>query len=211
MTGYISLKEQPASTESFAFDHSLLTLDTEPEKRKKKKRFYFDKRWTQKEGMHQVIEKAWNTEEQGTRMFRVTRKVRNCRIEILKWKNTFQANSKVRINGIKSRLESLDKSNFEDKKVRRSELKEQLKEAYKEEEFFWSQKFKVNWLREGDTNISFFHAYVKGRRTRNRILNVQGEDGSWTKNEEELVYEISNFYRTLFSSEGVFLSLLMRK
>lgn len=29
--------------ESFAANHSLLILDTEPEKRKKKKRFYFDK------------------------------------------------------------------------------------------------------------------------------------------------------------------------
>ena len=177
-------------------------LDTEPDKRKKRKRFYFDKRWIQKEGIQQVIEKAWNKEEQGTKMFRVIRKVKNFRIDLLKWKNTFQANSKVRINDIKSRLERLNVSNVENKRMIRFDLKEQIKEAYKEEESFRSQKARVNWLREGDKNTSFFHAHVRGRRNRNRICNVQREDGTWTKNDENLISEISMFYRSLFTSEG---------
>ena len=73
-------------------------------------------------------------------MFRVTRKVRNCRIEILKWKNTFQANSKARINDIKNRLESFDKSIFENKKVRMTEIKEQLKEVEKKKNLFGVRK-----------------------------------------------------------------------
>ncbi|XP_071918836.1 uncharacterized protein [Coffea arabica] len=80
--------------DTYASDHSILSLNTHPGKEKKKKRFYFDKRWLQREGVHQVVEKAWLKEEPGSWMFRVTKKIRNCRIESLKWRSTFQANSK---------------------------------------------------------------------------------------------------------------------
>nr|XP_027124324.1 uncharacterized protein LOC113741027 [Coffea arabica] len=189
--------------ESYASDHSLLLLDSEPDNKRKKKRFYFDKRWFQKDGIQQVIEKAWSKEEQGTKMFRVTRKVRNCRVEILKWKNTFQANSKVSIKDIKSKLESNERSNLENKGVIRTDLKEQLKKAFREEESFWSQKARVQWLREGAKNSRFFHASVRGRRNRNRISSIQRDDGSWTKNEEDLVNEMTMFYKNLFARGNV--------
>ena len=56
--------------DSFVLDHSLLMLDTELARLRKKKRFYFDKRWVQKEGIQQVVERAWNKAEQGTKMFK---------------------------------------------------------------------------------------------------------------------------------------------
>ncbi|XP_071900968.1 uncharacterized protein [Coffea arabica] len=43
--------------DTYASDHSMLFLDTEPHKEKRKKRFYFDKRWLQREGCQQVVEK----------------------------------------------------------------------------------------------------------------------------------------------------------
>ena len=80
--------------DTYASDHSMLFLDIDPGKEKKKKRFYFDKRWLQREGVKQVVEGAWQKEEPSSRMFKITKNIKNCRVELLKWRNTFQANSK---------------------------------------------------------------------------------------------------------------------
>ncbi|XP_027171734.1 uncharacterized protein LOC113771340 [Coffea eugenioides] len=45
--------------DTFASDHSILMIDTNPETRKRKKRFYFDKRWLKREGIQDVIRNAW--------------------------------------------------------------------------------------------------------------------------------------------------------
>ncbi|GKB94843.1 RNA-directed DNA polymerase, eukaryota, reverse transcriptase zinc-binding domain protein [Tanacetum coccineum] len=45
------------------------------------------------------------------------------------------------------------------------------------EEKFISQKAKVDWLSEGDRNSAYFHKVVKGRRNRNRILNIINDVG----------------------------------
>nr|XP_027086514.1 uncharacterized protein LOC113708252 [Coffea arabica] len=149
-----------------------------------------------------VVEQAWQKDEPGSRMFKITRKIRNCRIELLKWRNTFQANSKRKIVEVRKRLEAVSSSEAASKKEMMTELKNQLKEAYQEEEKFWNQKARLDWLREGDKNTKYFHAFVKGRRIKNRIRKLQRENGSWAESEEEIVSEISGFFRELFTSGG---------
>ncbi|XP_071940158.1 uncharacterized protein [Coffea arabica] len=82
------------------------------------------------------------------------------------------------------------------------DLKTQLKRAYSNEEMYWSQKSRVTWLKEGDKNSQFFHASVKGRMKRNRMVNVQRDDGSWTSNEKEQGEEVVSYYQQLFDSQG---------
>ena len=112
----------------------MLLLDTAPGKERKKKRLYFNKRWLQREGVQQVIEKAWNKEEQGSRVFKITKKIKNCRIELLKWRNTFQANSRSRITDLKKELERVRDSGSNNRKGKLTDIKDQLKTAYKEKE-----------------------------------------------------------------------------
>lgn len=187
---------------TLASDHSMLMIDTIPATDRHKKRFYFDKRWLQKEGVHQVIERAWNIEEQGSRMFKITKKIRNCRIELLKWRNSFQANSRSKIQDLKKELEEARISESANRWQNLNDIKDKLSTAYKEEEHFWRQKSRISWLREGDKNTKFFHTYVKGRRVHNRIRNLQRNDSSWTSSEDEVVKEISDYFKDLFSSGG---------
>ena len=84
----------------------------------------------------------------------------------------------------KKLLEELKTTECQDKKGRNKELKMQLKEAYNEEELFWSQKSRVQWLKEGDRNTHVFHSSVKGKRKRSKLQNIQKKDRSWTRTEE---------------------------
>ncbi|XP_071924940.1 uncharacterized protein [Coffea arabica] len=174
--------------DTLASDHSILLLDTNPGMGRKKKRFYFDKRWLHKEGIQKVVEQAWNKEEHG--------------IELLKWRNEVQSNSRSKINDLKQELDRVRNSGLDKRNGELKEIKKQLAEAYKEEEIFWSQKARISWLREGDKNTKYFHSYVKGRRVSNNLSKIQREDGSWTNNEDEVVTEIADYFKKLFTSGG---------
>ncbi|XP_027076951.1 uncharacterized protein [Coffea arabica] len=162
---------------SFASDHSMLMFDTKPGQDRRKKRFYFDKRWLQNGEINEIVEQAWKQGDEGTKMYRVTQQIKRCRTALLKWKNKLQSNSKINIERIKRQLHALKESDIGDKKSKGKLLKSRLREAYREEE---------------------------DRRRKNRIADIQKENGTWTKNEEELSAEIASYYRDLFktSEEG---------
>ncbi|XP_027122271.2 uncharacterized protein [Coffea arabica] len=147
----------------------MLVLDTEKERKKWKKRFQFDKRWLQHDGIQEVVKEAWNTPCEGTRWFKVKQKIRNCRVELLKWSSSKKGNSMERIKWCKNQIEDMKESNAENKKQKIQEMKGLLNMAYEDEETYWNQKARVRWLKEGDKNTQFFHATVKGRRRRNRL------------------------------------------
>ena len=52
----------------------------------------------------------------GSKIFRITKKITNYTIAFLKWNNNFQNNSRKKINVIKHQIENLEKTNTVDKK-----------------------------------------------------------------------------------------------
>ncbi|XP_071923241.1 uncharacterized protein [Coffea arabica] len=186
--------------ESQASDHSMLLLETQKDRKQRRKRFQFDKRWLQQSEVDEVVKKAWDIPCTGTRWFKVKEKIKNCRIELLKWSSSKKGNSSEKIKWCKSQIEEIKASNGDNKKQQVQDMKGQLKKAYEEEEAFWNQKSRLRWLKEGDKNTQFFHATVKGRRKRNRLQKLRKESGEWTTNDEELGGEIAKYYVDLFKS-----------
>ncbi|XP_071906076.1 uncharacterized protein [Coffea arabica] len=137
--------------DNYSYDHSMLVVDTEPEENKRRKKFIFDKRWIEREGIDRVIKEAWGVDVEGSKMYKVTRKISNCRVALLKWEKNFQNNSRKVIDRIKADMERL-KHSPDFTKGGMDELKRQLKQAYSNEEMYWSQKSRVTWLKEGDKN-----------------------------------------------------------
>ncbi|XP_071902742.1 uncharacterized protein [Coffea arabica] len=87
-----------------------------------------------------------------------------------------------RIDSLKQQLMKEKSSKIEGRKERVAVLKNQLVGAYKEEEQYWR------------------------RRKRNKIGNLQREDGSWTKDDKEIAEEIARYYKHLFKAtrtEGI--------
>eukprot|EP00253_Pinus_taeda_P014407 PITA_14407 len=47
----------------------------------------------------------------------------------------------------------------------------------KQEEIFWRQKSRVQWLKEGERNTKFFHRTTMANRAHNNISSIQNEEG----------------------------------
>nr|XP_027121394.1 uncharacterized protein LOC113738404 [Coffea arabica] len=137
----------------------------------------FDKRWLKREDIGEVIRIAWEQQVEGSRMYQVATKIKNCRVALLKWKNNFQANSRDKIELIKKQLCDLKEVRGNSRNISMAALKKELSKAYKEEEKHWQQKSRIQWLKEGDKNTKFFHASVQGRRRRNSLHKLQKRMG----------------------------------
>lgn len=80
------------------------------------------------------------------------------------------------------------------------EIQVALTEAYAEEEAYWRQRSRIQWLQEGDKNSSFFHAVTRGRRARNKFSVVENEAGQAFYEKEQIVQVFGLFYSSMFTS-----------
>ncbi|KAA3459012.1 reverse transcriptase [Gossypium australe] len=55
------------------------------------------------------------------------------------------------------------------------------------EELFWEQRARVNWVKHGDRNTSFFHKMAGQRQFRGRISELEDEFGTLITEKEEMV------------------------
>ena len=136
-------------------------------------------------------------------MYKVTKRITSCRIHLLKWHKSKIGNAKKKIAEIKKKLDKKKEQHWKTVKGEIADLKKQLTKAYQEEEMFWSQKARLQWLREGDKNSKYFHAVVNGRRRASRMNQLQKSDGNWTKSEQEAGQELAKYYRQLFTASIV--------
>jgi hypothetical protein len=81
------------------------------------------------------------------------------------------------------------------------ELEKRLCELFEREEIMAHQCSRVDWLREGDRNTSFFHTRASARRGTNRIRYLQNADGSKCEDPKQIQGMVRDFYVNLFSSE----------
>lgn len=63
-----------------------------------------------------------------------------------------------------------------------------------QEEIFWVQRARANWLKHGDRNTNFFHHYASTRRRRNMIKGLVDEFGVRHENIGEMKVMVKDFF-----------------
>ncbi|XP_050237967.1 uncharacterized protein LOC126687449 [Mercurialis annua] len=184
-------------------DHKPLLLHLTVAKAKHHRRFHFDKRWAEKNEITEIILHAWQKDVRGSKMFRIHCKLKGIRQAITRWSRGTTTNSKAKIKHITQRM------NAEKTKVMplinwnlvRS-LEKDLARATLEEEVFWAQKARQDWLRSGDQNTKFFHAKTKQRQRRNAITGISDSSDRWRTTPGEISTTICAYFKEIFSSSN---------
>ena len=139
----------------------ILSVNT-PIRRRKKLPFRFQNYWCQYKQLDPIVGKQWQTQVQGTKMFKLSQKLKSTKQQIKVWARTFLGNNqqKLLLNSQKIQL-------IEEKLVSQPNsprLNDWLHRMLRQREKlllfnqkYWGNFKRKEWLVNGDRNSRFFH------------------------------------------------------
>jgi hypothetical protein len=151
-----------------------------------------------------MLSEAWKRGEDATTLSTLQVKLERLSVALTGWdKHTF--------GHVQHELQRLGKEleRLRDEPTRtvptHAELKivDRLVELHHREELMWKQRARLEWLKAGDKNTRFFHLRASRRRRKNRITKLKQSDGNMTENEHEMAQITTEFYKVMYTSEGV--------
>lgn len=166
---------------------------------------------TEHDQFEQITKEGWGTHRSQNKLRDIWMKCQSLKKLNSQW---FLKTTK-RVANIRQQLQliqhSLLESNGRVDLIREEKsLLAELEKWSKIEEHIWHQKSRIDWLRLGDSNTKFFHAYAKVRQNTNVIHRLVKSDGTVCLGQEEIKQEITEFYRLLMGPAADELTMVDR-
>ena len=178
-------------------DHRPLLTLFDQSKSLKKGSFRFDRRLHSKPEVRELVKNHWPHPQQES----VISKTSRIRAKIIEWTKAQNEKSNEIIRAAQLILEEALSAPSPDTDLIASTTSK-LEKAYREEEEYWKQRSRIQWLQSGDRNSSFFHAITRGRRQINAFSILEDEHGAIYETEEDIVATISKYYQSIFTTSG---------
>ena len=157
--------------------------------------FRFEKTWVHEAGCEDVIAGAWDVHPAGIAMFQVVEKIKNCRINLIRWSQAHVRITPKLIEAKSQQLQVLEQEsvdNYDGATVKA--LKCELNTLRAKEEMMWCQRSRISWLMEGDQNTRFFHECASHRRRTNTILGLQDQNHIWQTSPAEIEWVAVDYF-----------------
>nr|DAD39805.1 TPA_asm: hypothetical protein HUJ06_014128 [Nelumbo nucifera] len=162
-------------------DHCPLLLNTRPSKENIKLHFHFLPIWADHEDCKEIVESTWGKQIPGSKARQVTFKLKECKIKLKEWNKKVFGRVEERLQRLQQKIHDLQ-SNLRTQRDKENLLYKQYDDWLEKEEHLWRVKFRELWLKAGDRNTKFFHQMVKYKRRTQDIEWIQGRNGEWLTN-----------------------------
>lgn len=164
---------------------------------KKRGLFRFNRSLTDNEEITSLVDASWNSSPLAS----VIAKLNACRRNIIQWTKDRNEKANQLISETRVALDAALSSSLPD--VPRIEaLLKTLTTAYKDEEQFWLQRSRIQWLKKGDRNTGFFHAATRTRRMQNAFSVIEDSQGAEFFEDQEIARVIAAYYQDIFATKS---------
>ena len=151
-----------------------------------KKQFRYEESWHLMEGCAEAVKKGWKHYVEGSPMFRVTEKIKLTRMKLNQWVCSNVRSGPREILELEDKLTCLLGQPFTDDSIeKKNELIGKLNRLLEQDEQFWRQRSKENWIKLGDRNTKYFHHKANRRQQRNCYMGYWMRMGNGTRTERE--------------------------
>ena len=76
-----------------------------------------------------------------------------------------------------------------------------LENLLEQEELYWVQRGRVNWLHHGDQNTAYFHRFATGCRKKKFIKFLKDDSGAVVEDPDQLLNLAAVYFENLFTAE----------
>ncbi|KAF8088754.1 hypothetical protein N665_0530s0009 [Sinapis alba] len=179
-----------------ASDHKPLLSFFEPERKRRRGLFRYDRRLKDNVEVKQIIADSWKSSTGSSISDRITR----VRRAIIEWSKEQGVNSRIAIEKKKEELDLALSSQLNDTNLI-NRITFELSKAYAAEEAYWKQRSRLLWLSLGDRNTGYFHATARKRRRANAFSVIENEAGEMVFKEEDIAKVIVGYFKDLFTAK----------
>lgn len=138
---------------------------------------------------------------QGIKMYMLQQRLKHIKCKVKDWnKNEYGDIIKAR-KSMEQKLQEINQINItegfnEERHNLTNSLQKEWDEHCFQEETFWRQKSRIQWIKEGERNTKFFHKSTTTHRAHNRITKLKDSQGielvTHKDMEETLVHHFSD-------------------
>ncbi|KAH9617315.1 hypothetical protein KSS87_016189 [Heliosperma pusillum] len=161
--------------------------------------FRFQAAWLTHEKFIEFINDNW--EDDGD----LVPQLKRLSIKLQDWNHTVFGNIFLK-KSLKARIEGCQKklSLRQDRGLIKLEakLRKEFDDVLEQEEILWYQKSRMEFIRDGDRNTSYFHVSTLVRRWRNKINSLKDDNGDWCTDPDSLKQIAVEFYKKLYTEES---------
>ncbi|CAL8993088.1 unnamed protein product [Prunus brigantina] len=161
-----------------------------------RRRFQFEEAWTTEVDCSEVVRHTWQN--------RVSpiRNIAHCASSLLRWSARKVGQVPKRVKELRFRLANLQSKEPSSQNLHSRTLVEtELDKCLEQEEIYWQQRSRVNWLRYGDRNTSFFHKQATSRRKKNALVGILDDHNRWQQDHDTIGGVFVEFFTSLFTSD----------
>ncbi|MQL88103.1 hypothetical protein Taro_020652 [Colocasia esculenta] len=186
-------------------DHSPLLISNKQEATKGPSRFTFQHMWCSHESFISDSAAAWRmAPASSSPLINMAMKLKHMKSFYGKWNKEVFGNISTNIQEAEASFSNAQNAYDEDPSNDNYNVyiqtKEKLEHVLSQEEQFWRQKSRIKWLKEGDNNTKFFHAYAVSQRRLSLISTLHKEDDTYVDRNEDIAAMFVQHFSEAFTS-----------
>jgi len=186
-------------------DHSAMILHLQTDSYKRQVPFKFLNLWADRDDFLGTVSSSWQATINGNPMYQLTTKLRLLKHELKKLHQQHTSHITSRVSQAKDAwyaAQTVLDANPTSHEARTNErcCAHQYMQLCKDEESFYQQRSRVQWLQLGDRNTKFFHKSLLHRQVRNRIHHLMDDEGNIIHDQQKMSHMAVSFFEQLLST-----------
>ncbi|KAJ6983820.1 hypothetical protein NC653_026591 [Populus alba x Populus x berolinensis] len=186
-------------------DHSAIILSPQRPNQHRHNSFKFLNIWADRGDFLDIVASSWQLPSTGNPMYQLTTKLRRLKTVLRQLHLHHTSSITHRVAKAKTNWEAaqfyLDQHpTSSTAQSTEREMVAQYMQLCKDEESYFKQKSRVQWLQLGDRNTSFFHKSLLHRQVRNKIHSLQDENGTLVHDPHDIGKLASTYFENILTA-----------